>query len=221
MNLNQHKARCFGHSIGRFALTLFMLLLACDNYIIERSASEYFPYREGNWWRYSNNSLYDPKTILTEVEQLDTLLQIECYPVSFSGDVKYLAKTDDAIDQYINITHFVAGNEYTILKGFIKRIELPLVQGNAYHDMLTDSLYLFGNWIKGKYEINGLVSRYENDKSYGEIYKVILTTTEMLVLSDTTIINTTNLEEYYAPDIGLVKFNDGEDEYHLLDYEIK
>jgi hypothetical protein len=198
-----------------------VLLFSCDNYIIERSASEYFPYKEGNWWRYSNNSVYEPQVLLVEVSSKDTILQRECYRVSFSGDIRYLAKGNKSISEYIAIIQHFSGDEDTIVEGFMKRIEFPLLKGNSYQDSLCDSLDYFGDWVKGKYEIEGLVADHEYDKLYGDIYKVVLTTIMTITSSDTTIVETGHMVEFYAPHIGLVRFSDNEGEYNLVEYDIQ
>lgn len=201
--------------LGLFA---FLLFLSCGN-IIEKSASDYFPYEEGNWWRYFGDS----ETLFVEVEPLDTLLQTECFPVTYSGVVKYLVENDRAIDEYVKILYDFSGNDYTIIEDFITRIELPLVYGNTYQDSLIDSLNIFGQWVKAKYHISGVVSEYEyNDSVYtGDVYKIELVTVYHLFSQDTTIIDTTNVEEYYAPDIGMVRLRNGDGDYYLTAYELQ
>jgi len=213
------KFNCRGRKVPgvwRLGFILFLFILFCENHIIERAASEYFPIKQGNWWRYANNQ----DALLIEVQPKDTILQIECYPISFSGRVDYFSKTSKAISKYIRIVYNFSGDDYPIVVGFVKRIELPLVATNAYQDSLCDSLELFGATIKAKYIVNGSVSAYEDDKLYGSVYKIILTETETLIAPETTIVNTSYLEEYYAPDIGLVRFCNAQGEYRLLEYEV-
>ena len=121
---------------GKLAV-LFIVLVSCQDYIVERSASDYFPLSEGNWWQYSRDALYDPMTILVEVEALDTVVQVECYPVNFSDGTRFYARDSKGISEYVRITHTFSGNDYTIAEGFVRRLELPLVKGSAY----TDSLF--------------------------------------------------------------------------------
>ncbi len=207
--------------IGYLGFALLFLMLMCENSIIERAAYDYFPCKEGNWWRYSDSALYDPQIILVEVEPKDTVLMTECFPFSYSGEVKYFAKSDDALSEYIKILYNFSGQDYTIIEGFVKRIELPLVEGVSYQDSLCDSLELFGSWVKAKYMLHGLVSEYQYDELYGNIYKVVLTTTQTLIVSDSVTIDVENLDEYYAPNIGLVQFNDEEREYKLIEYHLE
>lgn len=204
-----------------FGLVTSLIFLSCGNYIIERAASDYFPYKDGNWWQYSGGPQYSPQTIRVEVEPKDTILGLECYPVNFSGDIHYFLKTDKAIEEYIKIDYTFSGNDYTIAEDFLKRIELPLIAGNSYQDSLDDSLNVSGSWIKVKYKVEGLVSRYESEDLYGNIYKIVLSTIETISLSDTIMTSTNYLEEYYAPDIGLIRFKNSDGEYQLIEYEVK
>jgi hypothetical protein len=200
--------------------TLF-LVAGCGNNIIERSAVDYFPYAVGNWWRYNNNSSYDPQTIFVEVEPLDTLLQIECYPVTYSGVVSYYALGNTGVREYVKITHAFAGAEYTVLEGFVKRVVTPLVTGSNFADSLADSLNISGAWIKGKYEIRGLVSGFTDDVLYGNVYQIAFTVRKTVADPDTTIIWDRNFNEYYAPGIGLVRFDNDQGEFHLSEYDLK
>jgi len=199
---------------------LFLIFFICcsNNHIIQRAASDYFPLVEGNWWRYVSSD----DTLLIEVEPLDTILQTECFPVNAGGYVRYLTKDDKSISEYINIAYNFAGETYTIIENFIVRIERPLVEGNTYEDSLVDSLNLFGQWIKAKYHISGEISEYEyrNDFYEGDVYKLEISTTETLISPDTTITINNYVEEYYAPDIGLVQFVTEEDEYNIIGYHL-
>lgn len=204
-------------SAGRLGLVIFLFLVSCNN-IIERAASDYFCYKEGNWWQY----ISDNDTLIVEVEPLDTVLQVECFPISFGGYIKYLAKDSKCIAEYINIVYNFAGDDYTIIDNFIKRVELPLVKSNAWEDSLVDSLYVSGQWIKAKYYISGSVSEYAYLEDFdSDVYSIELNVIETLVSPDTTIIDTNNAVETYAPSVGLVRFDNEGIEYNLVDYEVQ
>ncbi|KPJ73798.1 hypothetical protein AMJ52_03075 [candidate division TA06 bacterium DG_78] len=208
-----------------FIIAVVLLLTFCDNRIIERATINYFPYEEGNWWRY----LGDSDTLLVEVEPSDTLLQTEVTPVSFGGNIKYFVEDDRALSEYVNIVYNFSGDDYTIIENFITRIELPLVYDNVYQDSLIDSLNVFGQWVTAQYRMSGAISEWENtditevfDTLYSEAgYKIELVTIYNLTSQDTTITDTTYLEEYYVPNKGLVRFYDGETWYDLIEYEVR
>lgn len=195
------------------------LLLSCDNHIIERATINYFPYEEGNWWHY----LGDGDTLLVEVEPLDTLLQTEVIPVSFGGNIKYFVKDDRALSEYVKIIYNFSGDDYTIIENFITRIELPLVYDNVYQDSLIDSLNVFGQWVTAKYYTSGAVSAqtYTDSLYEGDVYLIELVTISQLISHDTTITDTIAVEEYYAPDIGLIHFHGEEGEYNLIEHEVQ
>lgn len=197
------------------------LFTTCQNHIIERSSSEYFPLKSGNWWQYANNDLYNPHVINISVEPLDTFLQRECYPFNVSGEFHYFSKDTKGIKEYIEMTYNYSGAIYIILQGYITRLELPLVKGNRFTDSLSDSLNFFGKWIKGHYLINGLVSDYENDKLYGDVYKIIFSISQSIMTPDSNISSELFFEEYYAPGIGLVRFKNNNGEFSLTDYHLE
>jgi hypothetical protein len=207
------------YSVLCFMIAVVLLLTFCDNRIIERATSDYFPYEEGNWWRYYGGG----DTVLVEVESPDTLLQTEVIPVSFGGNIKYYVKDNRALSEYVKIIYNFSGDDYTIIENFITRIELPLVYGNIYQDSLIDSLNIFGQWVTAKYYTSGAVSAetYTDSLYEGDVYLVKFVKISQLISNDTTIIDTTAIEEYYAPDIGLVHFHGEDDVYNLIDYDIQ
>lgn len=208
--------------VGTILLCYIIILsISCKDNIIERAGSEYFPIKQGNWWRYANNDPYQPEIVSITVEPVDTLLQREVYPFNISGEFHYFSKDTKGIKEYIEITHNYGGSIYTILQGYITRLELPLVRGNRFTDSLSDSLDFFGIWIKGRYLINGLVSDYQNDELYGEVYKVIISISESVVTPDSNISSQRYVEEYYAPGIGLVRFKNSDGEFSLTDYHLE
>ncbi|MEO0184770.1 MAG: hypothetical protein ABIL20_03120 [candidate division WOR-3 bacterium] len=206
---------------GIFFSGLLLVFSACENNIIERSATDYFPIKEGNWWYYANNDLYNPKNINITVESPDIILQRECYPFNVSGEFHYYSKDQKGIKEYILVTQNYGGYDYTILQGFVTRLELPLVQGNQFSDSLVDSLDLAGQWIKAYYSINGLVSDYQNNEIYGEVYRIIISKHQYISTQDSTIANEEYVEEYYAPNIGLIKFKNRDGEFTVTDFHIE
>ena len=200
----------------KYAFLIFLFIHCGDNHIVQRAAEDYFPLREGYWWQYSNQN----DTILVEVEPLDTILQIECFPVSYNGTVEYLAKHDESISQYIIRLYNFAGIDYTLLEDFIVRIELPLVRGNSYRHVLTDSILVAGQLIRANYEVIGDVIDFAYEPEYGDVYEVRITTIETLIKPDTAHTDTTEFTEYYAPGVGMIGFRDTASEYNLIEYNI-
>jgi hypothetical protein len=198
---------------------LLALFLFCSNdHFVQRTSRDYFFFEEGNWWRYASND----DTILVEVEPPDTILQIEFFPVSFGGYTKYLAEEPDAIIEYVNILYNFAGDDYTMIDDFIMRIELPLVDGHTWEDSLVSSLDVSGQQIQAKYSVIGGVTEFTYDEDFdGDVYTIEVMSIETLISSDTTVVDSNYIVEYYAPDIGLVRFDIEEGAYTLIDYEIQ
>ncbi|MEO0124392.1 MAG: hypothetical protein ABIL69_10375 [candidate division WOR-3 bacterium] len=200
---------------------VLFLLSACKNHIIERAASEYFPMKEGNWWNYTNDDLYNPISINIKTEAPDTILHHECYPFNVSGEIHYYSKDEEGIKEYIKIIKSYGGSDYTILEGFIFKLELPLVSGNRFVDSLVDSLNFFGQWIKVRYIINALVSEYQQDEIYGEVYRVVINRYQSVITQDSTISKEEYVEEYYAPGIGMIEFKNSAGRFRLKDFNIE
>jgi hypothetical protein len=196
---------------------LFILIIACgDNHIIERAASDYFPLYEESWWLYSNGS----DSVFVEVEPADTILQIECFPVSFNGNTRYLVKSYESVSQYVERIYNHAGTDYIVLEDFLVRIELPLIEGNNYHHVLRDSIYVADQLITAQYEVIGSVVDYAYESAYGDVYQVEITTISSMITGDTAIADTSGAIEYYAPSIGMIRFSDATSEYELIEYSI-
>lgn len=202
----------------KYRIMIFALLVMfCgDNHIVQRAAEDYFPLRAEYWWRYAS----EDDTIYVEVEPTDTLLQTECFPVSYNGVVRYLAKSDDGVLQYIKKTYNYAGNDHTVIEDFMIRIELPLIKDNTYQYGISDSIYVANQLIKASYEINGIVIDYAYDSDYGDIYEVNLTSIESMITPDTAIVDTIEVTEFYAPGVGMVRFLAGTSEYRLIEHSI-
>lgn len=198
-----------------------LLFIACKNHIIERSASDYFPIKEGNWWNYTNDDLYNPVSMNITIEKPDTILQRECYPFNVSGEFHYYSKDLEGIKEYIKVIENYGGSDYTILEGFIFRLELPFIKGNRFIDSLVDSLDFFGQWIKARYVINALVSDYQQDEIYGEVYRVIINRYQSVMTQDSTTSKEEYVEEYYAPGIGMIEFKNSEGRFRLKDFHIE
>lgn len=198
-------------------LFILLLVIGCgENHIIQRAAGDYFPLREGFWWFYASEN----DTLLVEVEPKDTLLNIECFPVSYNGMPEYVAKHTGSISQYIIETFNLAGEDYTIIEDFIVRLELPLVQGNTYHYVLADSASVAGHSIHARREFIGEVVGYDFESTYGDVYEVNITTIRFFSVDGTAVADTGEVTEYYAPGLGVVRFRDGTTEYELIEHNI-
>ena len=192
-----------------------MLIVFCsDNHIIQRAAEDYFPLRAEYWWRYASEN----DTLYVEVEPADTILGIEYYPVSYNGVVSYLSKFDNGVAQYVRKVYNYAGNDHTVIEDFIIRLELPLIADNSYQYRLSDSIYVANQLIKAHYEVDGIIVDYAYDSAYGDVYEVNIIIIESLISADTSIVDTSEVTEYYAPGVGMVRLIDGTSEYDLLEY---
>ncbi|UCF70212.1 MAG: hypothetical protein JSW49_08415 [candidate division WOR-3 bacterium] len=196
---------------------LLLLIVSCgDNHIVQRAAEDYFPLSEGYWWQYSSQN----DTILVEVEPLDTIIEVECFPVTFNGRVEYIAKRDASISKYVVTLYNFAGVDYTILEDFIVRIELPLVKGHSYHHVLADSILVAGQSVSASYEVIGDIIDFSYDPGYGDVYEIRIMTIETLVENGSVNSDTVEITEYYAPGTGMIRFQDETADYNLIETNI-
>ena len=200
----------------KISLIALLIVFCGDNHIVQRAAEDYYPLRADYWWRYASEN----DTVLVEVEPADTLLQIECFPVSYNGVVQYLTKSDYAVSKYVKKVYNYAGNDHTVIEDFVVRIELPFINGNSYEYYLADSIYVAGQLIKTEYRITATVIDFAYESDYGDTYEINLLTIESMITPDTSIVDTSEYIEYYAPGVGMIRFVDGTSEYHLIEHNI-
>ena len=203
--------------IARIGILIVILLTVCSDNIIQRASSDYFRFHEGNWWQLAN----DQDTIIVDIEAVDTLLQIECYPVSYGGYTKYLVQNPDAILEYANAIYHYNGADHTIFEAFVERIELPLIDGNTWRDSLIDSVLIAGTWVKASIYLDGSVTGFENMSGYGDVYTVEINTVETVISPDTTYSDTFDILESFAPGIGFVHLENSSGIFDLIDYEVE
>ena len=200
-----------------YCLAIFVVLISCDNRIIERSSSDYFPFKEGNWWSYYNGQ----DTTYIEVLDPDTLLELETMTISFGGEIRHWLMSDAAIEEYAEVVYYHTGIAYPIIQEFFMRNELPLVNGYWFGDSMTDSIMISGVNVRAYFSYEARVVDYQYQAEYdADVYHVTHQMAKTIESPDTIITVSHNREEYYAPGIGIVRFVDNTGDYSLIDYYI-
>ncbi|OGC40528.1 hypothetical protein A2Y85_01395 [candidate division WOR-3 bacterium RBG_13_43_14] len=204
-------------SIHLILFVVLIALIACDNRIIERAASDYFPFKDSRWWVYYNGQ----DTVYIEVLDPDTTLGQETMTVSFGGDIKHWIKSDAAIEEYVEILYYHTGIAYPVIQDFFVRNELPLVNGYVFSDSIVDSIMISGITVKADFSFESRVVGFQYQDDYdADIYHISYQMVKTLDSPDTTVINAMTWEEYYAPGVGIVRFVDSTGDYSLIDYHI-
>jgi hypothetical protein len=199
------------------AVVLFVLFTGCGDNIIQRASSDYFRYHEGNWWQLAS----DQDTMIVEIETVDTLLHLECFPVSYGGYTEFHVKAPDAILEYACAIYHFNGADHTIVEDFMTRIELPLVAGNSWQDSLVDSLYVSGIWLKARIYYDGRVMGFDNMPEYGDVYEIEINKIKTIITPDSTYSDTIDMNESYAPGTGLIRLDHGNGVYELIDHSVE
>jgi len=195
-----------------------LIILSCGEYIIQRATSDYFQYETGNWWQL----IGEADTLFVEVETPDTMRQEEVIPVSYNGIGHFVFEAEEAIYEYVSVVYNFAGSDYLVIDDFIGRIELPLVNGNTWHDSLVRSIDVSGQQITARYDLIGTITDCQYNEAYdGDVYMIEIATALLMETPDTTIIDSLNILEVYAPGIGIIRYRDDTDDYILNDYQVQ
>lgn len=199
-------------------IAMIMACVSCDEHIIQRAASDYFQYEPGNWWQLTGTA----DTLYIEVELPDTVGQTEVMPVSYNGHARFIFEDDEGLYQYVSVMYTFSGFEYPVIEDFIVRIELPLVNGNTWHDSLMGLIEVSGQDISAQCHVWGSIIECRYSDIYdGDVYTIEVTTRTHLITPDTTVIDSMSILEEFAPGIGIVRFQNGTDEYLLTDYLVQ
>ncbi len=205
-------------SIYLCLLAVLITLVGCDNRIIERTAGDYFPFRDNCWWSYYNGQ----DTVFIEVLEPDTVLGIETMTVNFSGDMKRWIKSKGMIEEYVELTYYHTGIPYPVIQDFFVRNELPFVNGYVFSESMTDSITISGITVRAEFYFESRVVGYQYQETYdADVYQVSYQSVKTLDTPDSTVIDTAVWDEYYAPGIGIVRFVDNTGDYSLIDYQIE
>ncbi len=188
----------------KLVLTFITLvfLLGCNNYIYR----DYFPLEAGNRWVYTDGEVEFP----SYVEDYDTI-----FNYVLGGNSFFLFKNFQGVFFLKEFAKTYNGEKVSF--GLYKLLYLPnpLIDGDEYNEEKRLKKYFLGDTVYFGYKSSikvKCVGKISLEKSFSACY---LVQREFIFDKDTLITN-----EFYAPDIGLIKIEkDGKmwvlKEWHL------
>jgi hypothetical protein len=175
--------------------------------LVYRIASNYMPVNQvGNTWTYelpgSGESLV---TIIAE----DAILGRDCLRVQIDFEDSYWYRDEDQFDVYVR-TVYLYNEEHVIEERWARHLVLPLVLGSKWTEEYEETTLVYGQSVTRKVLTEGKVTSIQNVTvpagGFEQCYVVRL---EIIGETETPYgngwVDSTFVEEYYAPDIGLVR----------------
>ncbi len=175
--------------------------------LVYRIGSDYIPMDAvGNTWSYNLSSGGEK---LVSVAGSSVMLRRGCMRVQVNFQDGYWYKGEDYFDEYVKTT-YLFNEEFVLEERWARRLALPLVLGNTWTDEFENTIMVYGEPVKRSVTLDGKVIAIRDVSvpagRFGQCYVVRL---EQVGVIDTPYgngsVDSTFVEEYYAPDIGLVK----------------
>jgi hypothetical protein len=195
-----------------------LLLAGCklNDGVLRRSAADYFPLHAGSEWRYD----LDGTTSLVRVRG-DSL--VDNYPVTVvlrDYEEEYWLESQGDVSRFVSTVVNLGGTDYPLEQRFRRFYVLPFVLGNSWSDDFNDTVDVLGDTIHYRHEIDGKVTAIDTVTvpagSFADCYEVDLN--ELVVVNDS--VASISTQEWYAPNVGLVKRVQGSSEELLTEDSI-
>jgi len=203
----------------RVLLLLTILLFSCRDNIVRRSTADYYPDAVGAAWLYNSGSL----EIFMQVEAETTWANYEAALFTVNGESYFRAKQADGIYYYFDLRVPYGGYEYPIETRYRKWIQLPLLAGSDWGDVMVDSIEVSGQRVRIEHRIAGRVVGFEDiDVPAGvfqDVYHVEIVNVCRISSSIYTRLDSAFIHEYYAPDIGLAIVDSSGKRFQLTQHQ--
>ena len=198
-----------------FNVLLFFLGCA-QSPLLFRAGADYFPLKIDNTWVYSQTENVVPTdTVTLKVIKKVVVESRECWLLERNGCPEYWWKDENRLNKFYSKTIFVNGEEDTIASFWITWLYLPLVTGDEWEHIFKEESYIIGDTVKVELKVKGEVVDLEN-----EDYKVRIRLIEnQESMEFGTHCDTTIYDEWYSPNIGVVRRVYDETEEKLITYK--
>ncbi len=200
-------------------IILSLVFFGCDNPLIHRMSADYFPMETaGNRWEFESEDGVK-LLLLSSGEAMKG--DRDCFLVERNYSPEYWYEDSRELAKY-EIEYHGFGGERIVLTGrWVRYLELPLVLGNSWSDSVDVQKTVSGEDVQRKVMSRGEVEAIEfvdvQAGRFDHCYKVKMTKSrETLVDSILLESDTTLTYEWYAPDVGLVKFSENGTVYNLI-----
>lgn len=191
------------------AILLCMVMLSgCKmDPLVYRIASDYMPVSTiGNTWEYE---LTGGGQRLVYIAGEDVLLGRDCLHVQVDFENRYWFRDEDQFDLYVK-TVYLYNEEHIIEERWAKYLVLPLVLGNSWAEQYEGTTLVYGQPVTRKVSMQGKVKAIRDvTVPAGDFEQCYVVRIEIIGETETPYgngwVDSTFVEEYYAPDIGLVR----------------
>jgi len=175
--------------------------------LVYRISSDYVPVNtEGNTWTFELSSGGEK---LISVASSDVILGRECVRVQVNFEGHYWYRDEDQFDVYIS-TVYLFNEEFILEERWGRRLVLPLVLGNTWSEEFENTIDVYGEPVKRTVTTRGeVVAIRDVSVPAGRFEQCYVVRSETIGETETPYgngwVDSSFVEEYYAPDVGLVK----------------
>lgn len=175
--------------------------------LVYRIGSDYIPMDAvGNTWFYNLSSGGEKRV---SVAGSSIMLRRDCMRVQVDFQDGYWYKGEDYFDEYVKTT-YLFNEEFVLEERWARRLALPLVLGNTWTDEFENTIMVYGEPVKRSVTLDGeVVAIRDVSVPAGRFDQCYVVRLEQVGVIDTPYgngsVDSAFVEEYYAPDIGLVK----------------
>jgi len=193
--------------------------------LVYRIGSDYIPMDAvGNTWSYG---LSGGGERLVSVAGSSVILRRSCMKVQINFQDEYWFKCEDYFDEYVKTT-YLFNEEFVLEERWARRLALPLILGNTWADEFESTTMVYGEPVRRSVTLDGkVVAIRDVSVPAGRFEQCYVVRLEQVGEIGTPYgdgsIDSTFVEEYYAPDVGLVKRVDllTHEEEVLTDYSLR
>jgi len=175
--------------------------------LVYRIASNYMPTGTvGNTWTYE---LPGSRQKLVTIAGSDAILGRDCIRVQVDFEDNYWYRDEDQFDEYVR-TVYLYNEEHVIEERWARHLVLPLVLGNTWSEDYEQTTLVYGQPVTRRVQTEGEVRSIQNvTVPAGEFEQCYVVRLETIGETETPYgdgwVDSTFVEEYYAPDVGLVR----------------
>jgi len=195
-----------------------LLIVSCnDDWLLYRAGNDYFPLKNGTWWKYESDG------VITNIEiQTDTVINNQpCSHWITNFADEYWSKDNGNIKKIILKTVNYNGTDYVLQQNWLLEYEIPFILGNYWTDTFNDTIVILGDTYRIYHTIwRNVVDIADTSVPAGTFFQ-----TYKLEFSETFMLNDSTEQysgyEWFAPGIGLIKRIINNSDEVLIDYLVK
>lgn len=201
-----------------YLLLVALLSLSCPDRIVTRSTADYYPQHLGSSWEYR----CDTSQISVLVEAETTVANYEANLYSVNGEPSFRTRQSDGVFYYFDIRVPYGGYEYAIETRYRRWLPLPIVAGRRWGDTVVDSVEIAGQSVKLEHRISGQVVGFEDVETpagaFSDVYRLEIINVCRITSGIYSRLDSVTVQEYYAPDVGLVVVDSSGQRFDLEKY---